>query len=294
MREPPAHAAAPGVSVIMPVRNGEAHLEEALRSLAAAARRYAGAVQLCVHDDGSTDGSFRRVLPAMLPELHAAGVDVAVTKSAPTKIAAAAAAPAASGAATGAARGIGAARNAAVAGARHALLCFFDGDDVRRGARRAQSLPTCGVASRDNDSLTRAPARSLAGDASRKAPQASAAGARRPPRHRECCSCLLVVVVAAAAAAAAAAAPVVGGALSSLVLQRRLACSCCDSEASVAPASTGGLQLLAHPGGRDAALHGVAQLAQRRAAAAAAERGVHGALWPPQQRSGTSASSAPA
>ena len=97
MATAPPHGAAPLVSVIIPVLNGEAYLDEALASIPADA---GGRVETIVVDDGSTDGT------AELVRRHR-GVRYFYQVKA----------------------GIGAARNAGLSLAGGAFIAFLDADD---------------------------------------------------------------------------------------------------------------------------------------------------------------------
>ncbi len=104
--------AQPSVSIVLPVRNGEAFLEEALASLAAQTH---ADYELVVQDDGSTDRT------AEIVAARARSDDRVVPESGP-------------------ARGVAAAANRAAARARGTWLVRMDADDVARPERIAKLL----------------------------------------------------------------------------------------------------------------------------------------------------------
>lgn len=116
------------VSVITPVRDGAAYLGEALASVAAQTHlsRGEGKIEVCVYDDGSTDGTRQVLAAASAPggPLHDAGVALRVAGSAPGS----------------AARGCGYGRNRALELAAGAWLCFLDADDVCEPERVSRQL----------------------------------------------------------------------------------------------------------------------------------------------------------
>lgn len=123
----------PAVSVLLPVRDGAAHLESALRSLR---RQTFADFEVCLEDDGSTDASF-----ALAARAAARDPRVRPSRSAPL--------------------GLVAALNRAAARARGRLLVRMDADDLCHPAR----LERLWAAARET------PAARLLGSAVRYAPR---------------------------------------------------------------------------------------------------------------------------
>ncbi|CAM9496874.1 unnamed protein product, partial [Choristocarpus tenellus] len=104
--------APPMVSVVMPVYNARAYLEEALRSVLTQTYR---PLELSVYDDSSTDGS-QELLEEWKARLVEAGVQVVITR--PSEVA------------SNRPLGIGCARNRAIRASQGEYLCHLDADDV--------------------------------------------------------------------------------------------------------------------------------------------------------------------
>lgn len=111
---PPAHAIA---SIIIPVRNAEPYLNDCIQSVLDQTSR---PLQICAHDDGSSDGSLALLLQwqQKISEEHSADVSMVVTSGS-------------------ACRGVGGARNAAIASSTAEWLCFLDADDIMKPNRIA-------------------------------------------------------------------------------------------------------------------------------------------------------------
>ncbi|KAL1520556.1 hypothetical protein AB1Y20_022132 [Prymnesium parvum] len=121
----PPDGSVPLVSVILPVHNGEAWLDECLHALLAQtflSRHERWSLELSAFDDGSSDGSWPK-LTAWAAPLHAHGIRTRLGRS---------------GAARGG--GCGYAKNRAVRQSRGAWLCFQDVDDVMLPSRVATQL----------------------------------------------------------------------------------------------------------------------------------------------------------
>lgn len=104
---PAAVTDCPAVSVVMPVRNGESTIEEAVRSVLAQTFRN---FELIVVDDGSSDGT-----PAVLETLAAEDERIRIITRAPS--------------------GIVASLNAGIAEARAPLIARMDADDICKPER---------------------------------------------------------------------------------------------------------------------------------------------------------------
>jgi hypothetical protein len=113
----------PLVSFIIPFLNSARTLRAALDSVAA--QTYAGPLEVCAFDDGSTDGG-ADVVRAWAAEARARAVRVTLASGA--------------GAGARAPRGPGWARNRAAAAARGEFLCFLDADDEALPRRVAAQL----------------------------------------------------------------------------------------------------------------------------------------------------------
>ena len=115
-----AHAAtvalhAPAIaSIIIPVRNAESYLNECIQSVLDQTSR---PLQICAHDDGSSDGSLALLLQWQhkISQDHS-DVSMVVTSGSVC-------------------RGVGGARNAAIASSSAEWLCFLDADDIMRPNR---------------------------------------------------------------------------------------------------------------------------------------------------------------
>jgi glycosyltransferase involved in cell wall biosynthesis len=102
-------------SIIIPVRNAEPYLNDCIQSVLDQTSR---PLQICAHDDGSSDGSLALLLQwqRKISEEHSADVSMVVTSGS-------------------ACRGVGGARNAAIASSSAEWLCFLDADDIMRPNR---------------------------------------------------------------------------------------------------------------------------------------------------------------
>ncbi|GMT30553.1 hypothetical protein PFISCL1PPCAC_21850 [Pristionchus fissidentatus] len=106
------------VSCVIPVKNGGAYLIECLDSLLA--QHFDGSYEICVYDDGSTDGTWRTV-EKYEAACAAAGIGFRSGR----------------GATSG---GVGFAKNRAVQLARGRFLCFCDADDMSHPERLEMSM----------------------------------------------------------------------------------------------------------------------------------------------------------
>jgi glycosyltransferase involved in cell wall biosynthesis len=115
-------------SIIIPVRNAEPYLNDCIQSILDQTIR---PLQICAHDDGSSDGSLLLLLQwqRRISE-EQAEVSMIVTSGSTC-------------------RGVGGARNAAIASSTAEWLCFLDADDIMRPNRIALQvrLPFSPVAS---------------------------------------------------------------------------------------------------------------------------------------------------
>lgn len=113
--EEPAEGDSDTVSVIMPVFNASDWLDECLQAILE--QDFQGRMELCVFDDGSTDGS-RELVERWRPKFEDRGISVLI-----------------SGHKSSSPRGVGYAKNQAVSQSSGRFLCFQDADDVMKPQR---------------------------------------------------------------------------------------------------------------------------------------------------------------
>lgn len=111
----PAEGDSDTVSVIMPVFNASDWLDECLQAILE--QDFQGRMELCVFDDGSTDGS-RELVERWRPKFEDRGISVLI-----------------SGHKSSSPRGVGYAKNQAVSQSSGRFLCFQDADDVMKPQR---------------------------------------------------------------------------------------------------------------------------------------------------------------
>jgi len=117
----------PSVSIIMPCFNAAHYLADSVSALRAL--EYAGAIELCMHDDASTDDTW-----AMLQSLTWTRGPLRISRSETN-------------------RGAGYARNCAIAASRGHLLCFNDADDVSLPRRLVEQVSCITGMSENEDVL---------------------------------------------------------------------------------------------------------------------------------------------